>query len=272
MSTRDEPGAARMGALGEVERWRDISAANLARYWEHPVRAAGGRWARWDDVWAADDGAPTPFLNSATLLRPVMDADAVDALVARLADFYGGGSGGSWMLWSAWPTPDLGAHGMHLVGHPPLMVRPPGGEAPPAPPELEIVEVSDAEGVHTYGRVFIDGYPIPEFQPAGSRRLFDPRALGGPFRLWIGSVAGEPVSVAGAYVGEDAVSIYAVATLPHARGKGYGAALTARALGAAPHLPAELQASDDGRPVYLRLGFTIVTTYALWVAPRPPGA
>ena len=41
-----------------------------------------------------------------------------------------------------------------------------------------------------------------------------------------------------------------VATGPDARGRGYGAAVTARATFADPGQPAVLIASDDGRPVY----------------------
>src|SRR6476646_7349074 len=64
-----------------------------------------------------------------------------------------------------------------------------------------------------------DGYPIPELQPAEARRMLGPRALSAPLRLWVGTVEGRPVSVASAYVGEEAVSVFMVATLPHARGK-----------------------------------------------------
>jgi hypothetical protein len=56
--------------------------------------------------------------------------------------------------------------------------------------------------------------------------------------------------------------------LPHARGKGYGAAITAHATQVAPHLPAVLQASDSGQPVYHRLGFASVAPYSLWIGRR----
>jgi len=267
MPTGDGPAGGDGPAPGDTERWRGISSRNLARFWQHPVRAAGGRWARWGDAWAADAAGPVPYLNSATLQRPLV-ADEAASLVERLGAFYGAGPGGPWMLWSAWPTPDLRPYGMALVGHPPLMVRPPGGALAPPPPGLDIVEVADDAELRAYERVFIEGYPVPEIPPDGDRRMLGPRAMSAPLRLWVGYVAGEPVSVASAYVGEEAVSVFMVATLPRARGKGYGAALTARALAAAPHLPAELQASDDGRPVYLRLGFQVITDYALWMAPR----
>ena len=69
-------------------------------------------------------------------------------------------------------------------------------------------------------------------------------------------------------MGEREVGVYMVATLPEERGKGYGVALTAAAIEAAPHLPAVLQASDMGQPVYRRLGFQDISSYALWYKPR----
>jgi predicted GNAT family N-acyltransferase len=59
-----------------------------------------------------------------------------------------------------------------------------------------------------------------------------------------------------------------VATMPQARGKGYGGAVTSAAVASAPDLPAILQASGDGQPVYTRLGFQVVTPYTIWYKPR----
>jgi GNAT superfamily N-acetyltransferase len=46
-----------------------------------------------------------------------------------------------------------------------------------------------------------------------------------------------------------------VATVPSARGHGYGTALTSAAIDVAANLPAVLIASDDGQPVYEKMGF-----------------
>lgn len=251
----------------EIERWRRISARNLARFWEDPVRAMGQRWAEWDDVRAADASSPTPFPNSATLLQPPASADAGD-LARRLRAFYAAGHGGAWMLWSAWPTPDLRPYGFQHAGQPPLMVRPAGAAILPAPPELQISEARDEAALAQFNTVFIEGYPVEELREAGINRVYDARVLGGALRFWVGSVAGQPVTAAAAVVGEEAISIYAVATLAQARGRGYGAAITAHATQAAPALPAELQSSEAGQSVYLGLGFQIVTHYTLWVHPR----
>src|SRR5437764_12612556 len=123
--------------------WQDLSAANLAAFWEQLARPMAQRWTRWHDARAVDPGSANPFPNSATLVHPLGESGAQD-LASRLTGFYGAASGGPWMLWSAWPTPDLSAWGFHLVGHPPLMVRLPGAQTLPVPPELRIVAVDDA--------------------------------------------------------------------------------------------------------------------------------
>lgn len=83
--------------------WQEHSAANLAAFCEQLARAMDRRWVRWDDAWAADPQGPSPFFNSATLLRP-LDPTQTDALINRLSHFYAARSGAPWLLWSAWPV------------------------------------------------------------------------------------------------------------------------------------------------------------------------
>ena len=250
--------------LADTEAWRMLSVVNLARQWEHLPRTVGGRWERWDEVWAADAGSPVAFPNSATLLRPLGEAEA-EELVARLARFYARQPGGPWMLWSAWPSPDLAPYGMKLAGYPPLMVRLPAPFS--AQTDLRIVEARDELDLRDFDEAMIHGYPIPELAfPID--RITDERALGGPMRYFVGYEDDRPVACAAAYVGERENGVYMVATLPEERGKGYGAALTAAAIAAAPHLPAVLQASDLGQPIYRRLGFQDIGLFALWYKSR----
>ena len=251
-------------AVTDRETWRTLSAANLASQWEHPPRTTGGRWERWDAAWAADLAAPVAFPNSATLLRPLSEENA-GGLVADLSQFYAQASGGPWMLWSAWPSPDLAPYGMKLAAYPPLMVRLPAPLS--AQTDLRIVEAHDEIDLRDFDEAMIHGYPIPELAFPNDR-ITDERVLGGPMRYFVGYQDDLPVGCAAAYVGEREVGVYMVATLPEERGKGYGAALTAAAIEAAPHLPAVLQASDMGQPVYRRLGFQDISSYALWYKPR----
>src|SRR5450755_3977489 len=128
----------RGNALDDIP-WRDRSAINLAKMWEHGPRAMAQRLRRWDDAWAADPRSRSPIPNSATVIRP-LDSSGVADLVERLHRFYGEVSGAPFVLWSAWQLPELRAHGFELLGQPPLMVRPAGQALPPAPMELRIVE------------------------------------------------------------------------------------------------------------------------------------
>lgn len=250
--------------LTDMDSWRALSAENLALQWEHIPRTMGKRWLREDGLWAADAASPSPYPNSATLLRPHAQHEA-DDVVSRLDQFYAGDTGGPWMLWSAWPTPDLKAFGMRLGGYPPLMVRLPGAPLPET--TLRIVEATDSARLRDFDEALITGYPISELS-FPHNRFSDARALGGAMHFYVGYLGSRPVSCAVSYVGDRVVGIYMVATLSEVRGQGYGSAVTAAAIAGAPHLPAVLQASDFGQPVYQKLGFQAVCDYTLWYKPR----
>jgi GNAT superfamily N-acetyltransferase len=226
---------------------------------EHHAAAMNGTWRQWDDVCLADLREPSGFGNQAILLQPLTE-ESTAGVIERLRD----GFSGIHCIFSAWPTPDLRPYGLALIGHPPFMVRPQGGAAPVRPPELVIEEVTDAASMEKYERVFIEGYPVPELQPYEPGRLFDERLLGGIARAWVGSVNGRPVAGSMAINSRGLIAVENVATLPEARGHGYGAALTATAALSEPDLPSALIASDDGRGVYERLGFLPISRFTLW--------
>jgi GNAT superfamily N-acetyltransferase len=243
----------------------------LAEEREQTALGQGGRAVRSERLSLADAGSPSPFLNNAVLLRPLA-APGGECLLEEAEGFYADGTGGPWMLFSPWPTPDLAGRGWELVGHPPLMLRPPGGAAPAIPPELEIRRVTEARGLAAFEATLAEGYPLAELQPLRRGRLYHPDALtGGRLRCWVGWVDGRPVSVAASWVTGGVVDVAWVATLSRARRRGYGAALTwqaARDLRGG--LPAVLLASDDGRPVYQRMGFLPLLRFTVWLHPRAP--
>jgi len=257
--------------LSDLDTWRTISASNLALQFEYIPRSMGKPWVHWVGLWAADTKFPAAYPNSATMLRPLAEQEAAD-VVARLDQFYADENvNGPWMLWSAWPTPDLTPYGMHSAGQTPLMVRLPTSTPTSMPAAastgIRIVEASNEPDLLDVDYVMIHGYPIPELTFPHDR-ITDVRAFGGPLRFFVGYEGDQPVSCAMACIGEREMGIYAVATLPDRRGKGYGAALTLAALAAAPHLPAVLEASDFGQPIYRRLGFQVVSEYTIWYKPR----
>ena len=233
---------------------------------------AGGRALRRDDLAAVDLGRPAFGGNVATLLAPLFPAD-VDEVAAVLADFYGFAAGtnpGTVFLFSPWPTPDLRPHGWTLLGTEPLMLRPAGGERPPPPPGLRIEAVRDEAGLRAFEFAIVRGFGSsdPEMQRPGA--VFGPGVLADDrLRLWVGWAEDRPVSAAAAFVEAGIVDVTLVGTVPGARRRGYGAALTWRATLADPSLPALLLATDEGRPHYERMGFLPLFRFTLWSRERP---
>ncbi len=231
------------------------------RYWAERL---GRPWHRWDDLVAADLGIPASLPpNSASLLRPWSD-DRVDTLVERVAAFFDGSAGGGYQIWSAWPTPDLSPFGFEPWSVP-CMIRPPGGAPRPTPLELRIVEATDVATMGDAAVLVGDAFGLP----AGSQDPFMTTALNGDdFRVWVGYVDERPASAAAASVSHGLCGVYAVATTEDARGRGYGEALTWAATLFRPDLPATLQASALGRPVYERMGYEVVATMHNWSRER----
>jgi GNAT superfamily N-acetyltransferase len=223
-------------------------------------------------VHMADAGVPVPFLNCATLLQPLM-AETARVTIAEIDAFFAFSQrtrSGGVLLMSVWPTGDLRPYGWRLMGHPPLHLLPAGATPHPAPPELEITEVRDRTALHDWERVAIDGFPLEEVAGAPPGTVVNDAWLAEPRRrLWVGYAAGRPVSASAAWVEDVINNVTLVATLPDARRRGYGEALTWPATLADPALPAMLFSSDDGRPVYERMGYLPLLRMTLWYRPRP---
>ena len=131
--------------------------------------------------------------------------------------------------------------------------------APAAVPAgLSIRAVDDLPGLRTWGSVFVPGYGLPLDWEAPLFNLFGGIGLGLPLRHYIGYLDEQPVSTASLFLGAGAAGIYNIATLPEARGRGIGAALTLAPLQDAREMGFRygvLQSSEMGFPVYRRLGF-----------------
>lgn len=213
-----------------------------------------------------DSGLPTPFANAALLSRPIAEGE-VDGLVARLRAFFGGTAGGPYMLFSPFPIADLSPHGFAPVGHPPLMLRAPGGAAPLID-GLHIATAHDASTLADFEQTLIEAYPIPEMQPWQHADFLTTAALASQWRFFVGYEDDRAVATAAAYVTPTVNIVELVSARPECRGKGYGAALTAAATLTEPDRPAMLVSSDLGRGVYARLGYTAILRYTLWLGMR----
>lgn len=226
------------------------------------ARAAGRPWQRterWAGARIGDRGALT---NPVVLLQPLRDSAAVVTEIESLFT-----EAVPYLLLSPWPTEDLSRYGLTLIGHPPLMVRFPALHEVFARPGVEVREVTDAEALAVAERVLVEGYPMPDLEPLSPGDLLGAAILGGPSRVWVGYVDGEPASVAAAHSHAGATLVEYVAALPNARRRGAGAAVTWAATLSEPGQPAMLIASDDGRPVYQAMGYVPIERWTAWLRP-----
>ncbi|MGH4010898.1 MAG: GNAT family N-acetyltransferase [Pseudonocardiaceae bacterium] len=226
------------------------------------ARGAGRPWRsgpRWAGGWIGDRGALTnPVVLLQPLTRPEETVPDIDALFPPHVPY---------LLISAWPTPDLQPYGLRLLGHPPLMVRFPSPRPASPGPGVDVREVRDADELALAEQVLVDGYPMPELKPLKPGDLLGPTLLQPATRVWLARLEGEPVAVAAAHQHAGATLVEYVATLASARGRGAGAAVTWAATLADPAVPAVLIASDDGRPVYERMGYVAIERWTAWLRP-----
>lgn len=226
------------------------------------ARAQGRPVLEGDGFVATDLGIPGLFGNQAFLLDPAR----VDEALEHLDEVFAPGQG--FLLGSPFPLPDLRSRRFEPVGHPPLMYLPRADRTRTLPQGLHIEEVRDAAALQTHVETLAGAFPLPEWSGLPAAAVFSPALLDdGATRFWIGSTADGPVctSVTTIHAGVNLVEF--VSTHPSARGHGFGEAITWAAATADPELPAVLLASDDGRPVYQRMGFLTVERWTLWVRP-----
>jgi acetyltransferase (GNAT) family protein len=227
--------------------------------------SSGHQSLRTPDFVAFDTHTPFPFFNGAVPLRPIHDPndpmlDEIDAFLPPDEE------NTPFLIYSGTPLPDLRGRGWTLMGHPPFMLRAAGPADVPKPEGLEIVEVRDAETLEVFDRTLVEAYPVP---PLRGRRTFHPGIIDMPgWHMFLGLLDGEPVGTAAARVADTLVDVEWISTMPSARGRRIGEALTWAATFAAPELPAVLIASDLGQPTYERMGYLRLSRFTLWVGAR----
>ena len=237
----------------------------FAEWIETSGLTAGHPVLRTDDVVAVDEHSAHLLLNSGILLHPVASEDAA-AVVADLLGHFAGAEGGPYSLFSPWPVelPDLA-----IGGYPPLMLRMPAPATPPAPDGLVIAEISTPELLTEYERVLVEGFPLDELQPWQARTALHPSSLHVPgMRMFVGLVDGKGMCGATSIVSHGVNHVEWVATMPEARGKGFGEAITWAATLADDTVPAMLIATDMGRPVYERMGYVVLDRWTFLMGAR----
>ena len=258
----------------------DLSPPALARAIEANLSATWRSWGCSPHCELHDDGdlvryvtgIPFPLCNGVFDARLAADADArIDETLAYFRERQ------LPLLWYVGPSnrpADLGARlaarGLH-GGDTPGMAADLRAldEGQPTPAGLTIERVSDERMLRRFGQILCAGFGIPEFVGEAMTPIFIDLGLAddAPFRHYLASLDGGPVAAASAFLGAGVVGIYNVATLPQARRRGIGAAITlaplreARALG---YRVGVLGSSAEGYGVYRRLGFAEYCTLATY--------
>ncbi|HEY2192531.1 MAG TPA: GNAT family N-acetyltransferase [Actinomycetospora sp.] len=220
----------------------------------------GGRRKWVEGARMADLRSPFGYDNAVVVTRPLAEAEWPGVITAADAFFP---SSRWWVVLSVFPTPDLTRHGLRRVGHPPLMLRPPG-PLPPPDARLDVRPVTDTATLADFQAVLVAAYGLAEVGVPAIADLALARTL---LHLRVGYADGVPVATAGAAVHHGIVEVDWVATLPTARRRGFGTAITAAVVDVAPELPSVLLASDDGQEIYRRLGYLDLFRATLWEHP-----
>lgn len=157
------------------------------------------------------------------------------------------------------------------LGSDPGLLLHPLGPAPLAPPDLRVELVSNARQLVDWFGVIQRVFGMPGFILRHVYPVVPSLRNDLPMGAFVGYDAdARPVASSAAVVYHGVAAIYMVGTVPGARGRGFGTAMTWAALEAGRSAGADtgaLNATKIGRPVYERMGFRLFDAYPQWSAP-----
>jgi GNAT superfamily N-acetyltransferase len=246
------------------------AAKAVLETWAHLATRLEGGWSRnIGGALAAMTGVPVPTLNGVW----VGELDAVGRDVGRLLDEVAA-TGLPHCLQlrpgAIDPLTELAiSRGMTREENIPLMALDDPGQLDAAQrvDGLTIRELSPGEA-QLHARTAAAGFeaPVEMFLQLMTPAMLAARGA----RCYIGEAGGQPVTTGFGVTLGSYVAIFNIATPPEHRRKGYGAAVTARAVADGVDAGATwswLQASTIGQPVYEGLGFHPVEIWTCWIAP-----
>ena len=210
-------------------------------------------------------GSPIDYHNA------VVAASGDHVIAESLAELRDLGVPGSWHVGPSMSPEDLGtrlvAAGFTPAGSEPGMaVRISELIAPSVVPGLEIARVGDDEALATWEATLGRGFGEGEKEAQWVASVYRMLGYGDPWRHYLGRLDGTPVATTTIFLGAGVAGVYFVMTVPEARRRGIGAAITYAALREAG-VVAEygvLGSSPAGRSVYAGLGFREYCTIDLY--------
>lgn len=252
---------------------KDFSVAALVRVIEANLWEFAAYWGQSPQVELHDDAdmmwyatsVAHPLLNA--VVRTQLAPGEIDVRIEATLNYFK--SRKLPMMWWAGPATrpaDLGEHleacGLTQGADVPGMAVDLQAlkEDLPVPSDLIIERAGDAKTLKEWLHPFAIGFGFPDFALSTFFDSFASLGLGKhlPLHHYVGWLKGEPVASSSVLLGAGVAGIYNVATVPHARGQGIGAALTlvplcdARDVG---YRIGILHSSPMGFNVYRRMGF-----------------
>jgi ribosomal protein S18 acetylase RimI-like enzyme len=241
--------------------WERMLASMREFFSPMPQTSDGGRCVELEGVIACVAPAiPERSLPNSVVYRGEDDIVAALGELARIYDEAGV------LAWTVW-TPEhherakqaLAAEGHALDATPTAMIAPLEDVEPPRDDDPE----PDAEpSFHDLGRINDLAYGTGD---SFARLLGDGR--GDPAHTYIARLDGEPAASVVTNDHDGDCSVWWVATIPEARGRGLAPGLMRRALADGRDRGCEvttLQATKAGRPVYERMGYRDFGTIEMW--------
>lgn len=210
------------------------------------------------------DGGTGPDFNWALVFGPVTAAQLADAA----GDFFDDTGYAIIVESDAAPglEEELRASGWEVDQEEPAMVLAPIPRHAPPPAELEIRMVTTEPAYEDY-MTLVPGNRawVPSLEAATAPRV----------AIFVGYLGGTPVATARLTCFDTIGELNAITTVEAQRRRGFGTAMTWAAIDEAERrgcTAITLSASPMGYPVYLRMGFTPVCSYCVYVQPdRLPG-
>ena len=270
----------------KARRRRRASASKKGRAVTPADRVRAGLIAAWRDRIRHIEGHVLVEMNGLLLALTNLPDDELNiALVARKPDdlLEALAIAEQWFRWRGHRFAieiELGHHpdvdhavamlGLDVAAERPGMAVAIADVGPPRIPEgVEIRRVLAPEDLHAAVAVNIGSFGM---LPEVAERFLGPRVLSIPrTRLYIALLDGESVGCASTDLHEGAVGVFGVATLPRARRRGIGTAITAFALDDLRRGAdlAWLHPTEMGRSMYEAMGFRSVSEWAVFVRGDP---
>ena len=247
--------------------------AGIFRFWIHLGRSPQLGLYDGPDMIRLISDVPSPFCNN--VLRAQLAPDDIDTRIeATLTPFKSRKLPVRWWTSPSTRPANLGkyleAHGLNRMADMAGMAVHLAAlnEKLTKPSDLTVEHVSDVKTLEQWIQVLTIGLGVPV---SVGTLFFDVLCSLGfelPWRHYIGWVMGKPVACSSLLLGAGVAGIYFVATVPEARGRGIGTALTlvplldARAMG---YRIGVLGSTQMGLGVYQRLGFREYCKFGIYI-------